>query len=138
MGSAKKNRASSLAAAQTEAAKAPVLSPAQILDKKREEIAALRTKLDGVTKPIKNELDAAEATLRQLEQEAKEVWERDFVTALQDNPQLIALLRPKHDFTSCSDENPANEQRGCSRCVLVVARDSGCWNDDYGIYVVRR
>lgn len=35
-------------------------------------------------------------------------------------PEVMDILAPTHERTSCSDENPANE-RDCSRCALLAA-----------------
>lgn len=56
----------------------------------------------------------------QIEQARNEVLLAFFSTE-----GAIDALAPEHGRTSCSDTNTINENRGCARCALLIAKDRG-------------
>lgn len=84
----------------------------------------------------KEEADKANAALANAQQEYEAMVNsahakrmQAFATLL--TPELINVLLPAHERTSCSDEDPNNHYRArCARCALLEAQQSGFWDLD--------
>lgn len=70
--------------------------------------------------------EEAAGKVRAAKQEQCEVWLSQIDT--------ILAFYPKHGRTSCSDEQPYNQDR-CNRCTLLEMKANGHWDSDYRLEI---
>lgn len=85
---------------------------------KREEIREARKELDAKIANQTKELQETEQEAAKLKNQLQ--FERNEVLVNALTPALVDALAPDHDQTSCSDNDPRNEDR-CARCALLNA-----------------
>ncbi len=73
---------------------------------------------------LKAELQIREAARMKVEQERKQ----NMACLVLRHIDALLELVPQHGPTSCSDEDPRNANRPCTRCQLLDAKEMGFSN----------
>lgn len=66
------------------------------------------------------DLRASKVEADNIARELADLRNQAFIDLL--TPELIDVLAPDHERSSCSDSNTCNTSRGCTRCNLLEAR----------------
>lgn len=67
-------------------------------------------------------LEIRQEEIRNLRTQIEAARSETFLALLKIDGAIDALA-PEHGRTSCSDTNTINENRGCARCALLIAKD---------------